>query len=292
MKGIDDTPQIHAWIHDELVSHSCYRCFHCQTVVQANESHNCLKENEMNLEETRKLNVVSGSLMRAAKQLDEIADMPYENQALILPGMTRENGATGIIQDAVISGSLVQANSKSKESTSTEEKKAEPGELPSYLAESQFKFGRKSNAELVGVHPELVKLAALSLFYSRQDFMVFDGLRTESEQRNYVRRGVSKTMRSKHRKQADGMSHAIDLVPVVGVLPKWDWELIFPVVAAVDYAATEMGIADNIRWGGAWDRTLADFGGEPEEYRKEIRAYAARHAGRDFLDGPHFEWRE
>lgn len=163
-------------------------------------------------------------------------------------------------------------------------------EIPSWLTRnSGFKFGAKSTAEMVGVHPVLKAVFELALSVSTADWMLYDGLRTEAEQRAYVNRGVSKTMASKHRRQDDGFSHAGDAVPVVKTLPKWDWNLIFPIVAAVDWAATQLGVADKIRWGGAWDRTLADFGGDPKEYAKEIELYASRHPGKDFLDGPHFE---
>lgn len=161
---------------------------------------------------------------------------------------------------------------------------------PDHVGDSGFKFGRKSEAELVGVKPELVTMARVALQYSSQDFMIFDGLRTPEEQAEYVRKGMSRTLNSKHLKQADGFSHAIDCVPVVGTIPKWDWKLIYPVVRAVDRAATALGIADQIRWGGAWDRTLADFGGDELAYQREVEAYANRHPGKDFLDGPHFEW--
>lgn len=162
--------------------------------------------------------------------------------------------------------------------------------VPGWLTRnSGFKFGAKSTAEMAGVHPVLKAVFELALSVSTTDWMLYDGLRTEDEQRNYVNRGVSKTMASKHRRQADGFSHAGDAVPVVKTLPKWDWQLIFPIVAAVDWAATQLGVADKIRWGGAWDRTLADFGGAPEAYAEEIEKYASRHPGKDFLDGPHFE---
>lgn len=157
---------------------------------------------------------------------------------------------------------------------------------------SGFKFGSKSQRELEGVHPILVDVATLALDFSTQDFMIFDGLRTQDEQRNHVRRGNSKTMHSKHLPQSDGMSHAVDAVPVVGTIPKWEWPLIYPVVMAFDKAATELGHADKIVWGGAWDRRLSDFGGNrAEPYHRVVEDYAARNPGKDFLDGPHFELR-
>lgn len=168
---------------------------------------------------------------------------------------------------------------------------AEPVNKPNAkMIDSGFRFGAKSKAELVGVLPVMVDVADLALRLSTQDFMIFDGLRTPEEQKRLVAKGMSKTLNSKHLKQKDGYSHAFDAVPVVGSIPKWDWKLIFPVVFAVDQAATALGVADKIRWGGAWDRTLADFGGDANAYEREVRLYCDRHPGKDFIDGPHFEW--
>ena len=151
-----------------------------------------------------------------------------------------------------------------------------------------FNWGKKSLAELNGVKPELRQCATLALTrYSRIDFMCFDGIRTIEEQRKYVAAGTSKTMKSKH---LDGL--AVDLVPVIGGVPKWDWVALYEVAYAMDRAAHELKIEHSIRWGGAWDRTLADFGGDASAYAKEVQLYQQRHAGPDFIDGPHFEWVE
>lgn len=154
-----------------------------------------------------------------------------------------------------------------------------------------FVFGRTSEKELVGVKPEMVAIAREALVLTTQDFMIFDGLRTREEQEANVRKGVSKTMNSKHLPQADGFSWAFDAVPVNAKgQPVWDWNLIWAVAEAVDAAATNLGFASHVRWGGAWDRTLADFGGDASAYKLECELYAQRHPGKDFLDGPHFEW--
>src|SRR3546814_17290907 len=81
---------------------------------------------------------------------------------------------------------------------------------------------------------------------------------------------------------------AVDLVPWVGK-PVWEWDRIYPIAFAMDQAATELGLASKIRWGGAWDRVLSDFGGSIDSYREECEAYAKRHPGKACLDGPHFE---
>src|SRR3546814_10917995 len=81
-------------------------------------------------------------------------------------------------------------------------------------------------------------------------------------------------MKSKH---LDGL--AVDLVPWGGK-PVWEWDRIYPIAFAMDQAATELGLASKIRWGGAWDRVLSDIGGSIDSYREECEAYAKRHPGR------------
>lgn len=156
---------------------------------------------------------------------------------------------------------------------------------------SGFVLGAKSMRELEGVHPQLVKVVKRAIALTTQDFMVYDGLRTPAEQARLKAAGASKTLDSYHIKQDDGFGHAVDLVPFIGGVPKWDWDGCYKVALAMDQAATEQGVADMITWGGAWDRNLADFGGNANAYRQEVEAYASRHPGKDFLDGPHFQWR-
>lgn len=156
---------------------------------------------------------------------------------------------------------------------------------------TRFVFGKSSLRELKGVKPELVDLAQLAISISPTDFCVWDGLRTEEEQRLNVKRGVSKTMFSKHRKQPDGFSHAIDLVAWINNKPSWDWQYYPTIFDAAHAAAHKLGIADHIVWGGVWDRRLSDMSGIVGAM-EETCAYANRHPGKDFIDGPHFEWRD
>jgi len=150
--------------------------------------------------------------------------------------------------------------------------------------DSGFKFGASSERELVGVNADLVRVTRLALQYCTQDFTVYDGIRTVKEQMAHVKNGTSKTMQSKH---LDGL--AVDLVPWINGKPTWDWDGCYKIACAMDQAATELGLAHLITWGGAWDRRLSDFGGKPESYKAEVEAYSKRHPGKDFLDGPHFE---
>lgn len=155
---------------------------------------------------------------------------------------------------------------------------------------SGFEMGETSLKNLVGVIPQLSQCAKLALDLSTQDFTVYEGLRTLERQRKLVSQGASQTLHSQHLKQPDGLGHAVDLVPWMGGIPKWDWTGCYKIAFAMDQAATQLGIADRIRWGGAWDRRLSDFGGQESAYKAETELYAARHPGKDFLDGPHFEW--
>ena len=153
-----------------------------------------------------------------------------------------------------------------------------------------YRFGDRSLAEQAGVHPDLRRVAHRALEISAQDFAIHDGLRTEAEQRENVRRGVSQTMASKHLKQADGFGHAFDAVPVVNGKLRWEWPPIYVVAAAVRTASIELAV--KLRWGGVWDRELGELPATPDLLEDAVEAYVARRraAGkRAFIDGPHFE---
>jgi peptidoglycan L-alanyl-D-glutamate endopeptidase CwlK len=153
-----------------------------------------------------------------------------------------------------------------------------------------YALGPASRREMVGVHPKLVAVVERAIVMTAQDFTVHDGLRTEAEQREYVRRGVSKTMASKHMKQADGFGHAVDLVPFINGQLRWEWKPIYVIAAAVRKAAIEQGVA--LIWGGVWDRPFEQLPGTPAEIEAAVNSYVARRRGMGktaFIDGPHYE---
>jgi peptidoglycan L-alanyl-D-glutamate endopeptidase CwlK len=153
-----------------------------------------------------------------------------------------------------------------------------------------YVLGAKSRAELAGVHPKLVQVVERAIQITQQDFAVHDGLRTEAEQREYVRRGVSKTMNSMHRKQADGFGHAVDLVPFINGQLRWEWKPIFAIASAVRQAAGFHGV--KLIWGGVWDRPFEALEPLPNYMEQAVNAYVARRRGAGktaFIDGPHFE---
>ncbi|MFN4288900.1 MAG: M15 family metallopeptidase [Brevundimonas sp.] len=157
---------------------------------------------------------------------------------------------------------------------------------------SGFVLGSGSRAKLSGVHPRLIAVVERAIALTPQDFTVQDGVRTEAQQRALVQRGASKTMNSKHRVQADGYGHAVDLVPWVNGQPRWEWPLIWPIAAAMHQAARELNVA--LTWGGVWDRPFGDLDGSPEGLERAVAAYVARRRALGqsaFIDGPHYELR-
>lgn len=163
-------------------------------------------------------------------------------------------------------------------------------------ADSGFRFSGASKAYYAGCRPELIAVIELAIRYSLVDMRVdrYGGIRDAAMQEDLIRRRVSFTMRSKHRPiWGDRYSWAVDLQAWKNGQVSWDWNDYYLIAMAVDKAATELGYADNIRWGGAWDRTLADFGGKKEAYARAVAEYSARRRAlgkRVFIDGPHFEW--
>ncbi|WP_088183567.1 endolysin [Sphingobium sp. Z007] len=153
-----------------------------------------------------------------------------------------------------------------------------------------YSLGAKSNAALVGVHPIIVSVVRAAISITEQDFTVFEGVRSLATQKEYMKRGVTRTLASKHLRQPDGKGHAVDLVPWIAGQPRWEWEPIYRIAVAMDKAATAQGVAHRIRWGGIWDRTMAQYGTDaPQSMKEAVAAYCKRHPGPDFIDGPHYE---
>lgn len=146
-----------------------------------------------------------------------------------------------------------------------------------------YHLGAKSQAELKGVHPDLVKVVERAIQLTSQDFSVIDGLRTDEEQKRYVASGASKTLRSRHL-----TGHAVDLAAYINGQARWEVVPLCDIAEAMRIAARELHVP--IRWGGCWDELLTASDLPPEEM---IHAYQARRAAHGyphaFIDAPHFE---
>lgn len=120
-------------------------------------------------------------------------------------------------------------------------------------------LSERSNKNLTGVHPDLkrvINAAAAKIDMTEGvGFIVTEGLRTESRQRELLKAGATRTMNSRHL-----TGHAVDLAVTVWEQVRWDWPLYKKLADIVKAAAAEAEVP--IVWGGDW---------------------------RTFKDGPHFE---
>lgn len=117
-----------------------------------------------------------------------------------------------------------------------------------------FVLSRAGEDRLVRAHPILQKLLREVLFY--KDFTLVESLRTLEKQKEYVRKGVSKTLKSKHLPNKNGFSLAVDIYPypiprtksgeIDSSSKEWD-----ALARVVYYCAGRLGI-DNLEWGGSW----------------------------------------
>lgn len=141
----------------------------------------------------------------------------------------------------------------------------------------------RDRAALAGVHPDLVRIVERAADLSPVPFRVFEGVRSVERQRENVRRGVSKTMNSRHIPGANGVCHAVDLVLAFDVDRDGDidgadhwaspaspqgaaaWRRL---EMAVKTAARELGVP--VEWGGDW-RSFKDY----PHWQLPWRAYPA-----------------
>lgn len=154
-----------------------------------------------------------------------------------------------------------------------------------------FLLGTKSMENLEGVHPDMVRVVKRAITLTSVDFKVIEGVRSDTQA--YTNYGKGRTadqlkakgvptkyanpsaakvtwlnnpLSTKHRVQADGFGHAVDLLPA-----PYDWKELQPfdaVASAMLRAAVLEGV--HIRWGADWDED-----GKPRE--------------RGETDSPHFE---
>lgn len=118
-----------------------------------------------------------------------------------------------------------------------------------------FKLSQRSLDKLKGVDKDLVAVVKRAIELTEVDFGVTEGIRTLDRQEELFKKGLSKTMKSKHL-----IGRAVDLVAYVDGKISWEKEHYYPIALAMERAAIELNV--DIRWGGDFKR---------------------------FFDGPHFE---
>ena len=146
-----------------------------------------------------------------------------------------------------------------------------------------FKLSQRSLDKLEGVHPDMVKCVTSAIEWSKVDFGVICGMRTEAEQKELVAKGASQTMRSKH---LEGL--AVDLMAYVGSRASWELNLYDDIADAMAKAAKTHNVA--IKWGAAWSiGNIAQWNSSMEGAMNSYIDLRRREGRRPFIDGPHFE---
>lgn len=109
-----------------------------------------------------------------------------------------------------------------------------------------FIFSHRSEKNLQGVHPDLVKLVRSALTLSEVDFCVIEGVRTIERQRQLKLEGHTQTLNSRHL-----TGHAVDLAPIIEKIIPWDrWEFFEMLAEVMKESAMKADIP--IVWGGDW----------------------------------------
>ncbi len=83
-----------------------------------------------------------------------------------------------------------------------------------------YSFGERSERNLTGVHPDIIRVLRKAISLGVIDFSVIEGVRTLARQKQLYAQGrtteghiVTWTLNSRHIKQPDGYGHAVDLAP-------------------------------------------------------------------------------
>lgn len=134
-------------------------------------------------------------------------------------------------------------------------------------------FSQRSLNNLVGVHPDLVRLMMASIEDCPVDFTITEGVRTAETQQKYYSWGRTKInphtgkmtivtyvdgvkRKSNHQKKADGYSHAVDLYPFFdGKVQTQGKEVdnkLRVISNHIKKKSKELGI--KIVWGGDWKK--------------------------------------
>lgn len=104
---------------------------------------------------------------------------------------------------------------------------------------------RSSLDKLKGVHPDLVRVIKRAAATTKVPFIVVEGLRTLTRQKELLKAGATTILNSRHI-----TGHAVDIVPIVNGKARWDWPLYRKLAPFVFAAAKAEKVP--VEWGGDW----------------------------------------
>ena len=133
------------------------------------------------------------------------------------------------------------------------------------------RFSQRSQDRLNTCHPDLVRL--FTEVIKHYDCTILEGQRTPERQAELVRQGKSKTLKSKH--LVTPLSLAVDAIPYPISWDRQARERMRHFAGFVFGVASQLGMADRLRWGGDWD-------GDVWTKRDGLR-------DQSFMDLPHYE---
>lgn len=154
-----------------------------------------------------------------------------------------------------------------------------------------FAFGTRSTSNLRMAEPHLMACCKAAIAISTVDFGVPEKCwRTLAEEQQKVAQGLSHTLKSKHIIQADGYSHAVDLVPFIDGAFTWGvTQAFYEIAEAMRAASVQTGTP--LVWGGVWDKNLADLPAGAEAlshaHAAYMQAFHVQHGRYPFVDLPH-----
>ena len=118
-------------------------------------------------------------------------------------------------------------------------------------------FSKRSLNNLIGIHPDLVKVMKEAIKDTPIDFVITEGVRTAKRQNDLFKAKKSKcdgyTKKSNHQVKADGYGHAVDLYP----LPIQYSDAIPYIMLSKHIKDTAKKLGIRIAWGGDW-KTFVD----------------------------------
>lgn len=108
-----------------------------------------------------------------------------------------------------------------------------------------FYFSDRSEKNLEGVHPDLVRVMRHALLIAPWDFCITEGLRSEERQRELFETGATKTLNSRHL-----TGDAVDIAAMPDGVVSWEFHYYIDLSHCIKEVARINKIP--IEWGGDW----------------------------------------
>lgn len=113
------------------------------------------------------------------------------------------------------------------------------------MIEIPAKYQARTQKALKGVHLDLKMVIEEALARTEFPFFLTEGLRTIERQKELLKAGASRTMRSRHL-----TGHAVDMCPLVGGEPSWKTPAFRAPLMAIREAAKKLKI--DVEFGADW----------------------------------------